>query len=83
MINEQKILALIPARMGSSRFPGKPMANIMDKPMIGHVYDNVKKNQLLLEIAVATCDEEIYNYITDDIYSLFWDSGNRTWGFIR
>ena len=49
--------------MGSSRFPGKPMANILGKPMIGHVYDNVKKNQLLLEIAVATCDEEIYNYI--------------------
>jgi 3-deoxy-manno-octulosonate cytidylyltransferase (CMP-KDO synthetase) len=58
-----QILALIPARMGSSRFPGKPMANIMDKPMIGHVYDNVKKNQLLFELAVATCDEEIYNYI--------------------
>ena len=54
-----QILALIPARMGSSRFPGKPMANIMDKPMIGHVYDNVKKNQLLFELAVATCDEEI------------------------
>jgi len=63
MNNKQKILALIPARMGSSRFPGKPMANIIDKPMIGHVYDNIKKNQLLLEIAVATCDDEIYNYI--------------------
>ena len=58
-----QILALIPARMGSSRFPGKPMTNIMDKPMIGHVYDNVKKTQLLFELAVATCDEEIYNYI--------------------
>jgi 3-deoxy-manno-octulosonate cytidylyltransferase (CMP-KDO synthetase) len=31
------ILALIPARMGSSRFPGKPMAKILGKPMIGHV----------------------------------------------
>ena len=58
-----RILALIPARMGSSRFPGKPMAKIMDKPMIGHVYDNVKKNKLLTDIAVATCDEEIYIYI--------------------
>ena len=58
-----KILALIPARMGSSRFPGKPMANILGKPMIGHVYDNVKKNNLITEIAVATCDDEIYNYI--------------------
>ena len=63
MIKKHNILALVPARMGSSRFPGKPMANIMSKPMIGHVYDNVKKNQLLLEVAVATCDEEIYNYI--------------------
>ena len=63
MINKHNILALIPARMGSSRFPGKPMAKIMDKPMIGHVYDNVKKNNLITEIAVATCDDEIYNYI--------------------
>jgi 3-deoxy-manno-octulosonate cytidylyltransferase (CMP-KDO synthetase) len=63
MINKQKILALIPARMGSSRFPGKPMAKILKKPMIGHVYDNVKKNQIITNLAVATCDEEIYNYI--------------------
>jgi len=58
-----KIIAIIPARMGSSRFPGKPMALIAGKPMIGHVYDNVKKNNLITEIAVATCDDEIYNYI--------------------
>ena len=61
--SDQKILVLIPARMGSTRFPGKPMAKIMDKPMIGHVYDNVKKSKLELEVAVATCDEEIYDYI--------------------
>jgi 3-deoxy-manno-octulosonate cytidylyltransferase (CMP-KDO synthetase) len=60
---KEKILALIPARMGSSRFPGKPMAKILNKPMIGHVYDNVKKNPLLTDVAVATCDDEIYNYI--------------------
>ena len=63
MNTESKILALIPARMGSSRFPGKPMKKILDKPMIGHVYENVKKNHLLTEVAVATCDKEIYNYI--------------------
>lgn len=60
---KHKILALIPARMGSTRFPGKPMAKILGKPMIGHVYDNIKKNQFLLDIVVATCDSEIYNYI--------------------
>ena len=61
--NNKKILALIPARMGSSRFPGKPMAKILNKPMIGHVYDKVKLNKLLDEVVVATCDKEIYNYI--------------------
>jgi len=49
--------------MDSSRFPGKPMVEILGKPMIGHVYDNVKKNQLIAEVAVATCDDEIYSYI--------------------
>lgn len=57
------ILALIPARMGSSRFPGKPMAKIMGKPMIGHVYERVSKSPTLLMTAVATCDQIIYDYI--------------------
>lgn len=58
-----KILALIPARMGSSRFPGKPMAPILGKPMVGHVYERVSKSSLLALTAVATCDREIYDYI--------------------
>jgi 3-deoxy-manno-octulosonate cytidylyltransferase (CMP-KDO synthetase) len=57
------ILALIPARMGSSRFPGKPMALILGIPMIGHVYQQVAKSPLLLTTAVATCDQVIFNYI--------------------
>ncbi len=59
-----KILALIPARMGSSRFPGKPMAPILGKPMIGHVYERVSRSPLLTLTAVATCDREIADYIT-------------------
>lgn len=58
-----KILALIPARMGSSRFPGKPMAPILGKPMIGHVYERVSRSPLLATTAVATCDREIFDYI--------------------
>ena len=58
-----KILALIPARMGSGRFPGKPMAQILGKPMIGHVYERVAKSPLLAMTAVATCDQEIFDYI--------------------
>jgi len=57
------ILALIPARMGSSRFPGKPMAKILGKPMIGHVYERVSKCVLLTKTVVATCDQEILEYI--------------------
>lgn len=57
------ILALIPARMGSSRFPGKPMAPILGKPMIGHVYERVSKSPLLAMTAVATCDQVIFDYV--------------------
>jgi len=57
------IISIIPARMGSSRFPGKPMADILGMPMIGHVYKRVKKSKLLSEVYVATCDEEIYRYV--------------------
>ena len=58
-----KILALIPARMGSSRFPGKPMAEILGKPMIGYVYNRVACSPIVDLVAVATCDKEIYDYI--------------------
>ena len=57
------IISIIPARMGSSRFPGKPMADILGMPMIGHVYKRVKMSKLLSEVYVATCDAEIYNYM--------------------
>ena len=49
--------------MDSSRFPGKPMAKILGKPMIGHVYENVIKCDLLTKTVVATCDKEIFDYI--------------------
>jgi 3-deoxy-manno-octulosonate cytidylyltransferase (CMP-KDO synthetase) len=58
-----KIVALIPARMGSSRFPGKPLAQLLGKPMIGHVYERVARNPHLSLTAVATCDREIHDYI--------------------
>ena len=57
------IVALIPARMGSSRFPGKPLKKILGKPMIGHVYERVLKCDLLIKTVVATCDQEIVDYI--------------------
>ena len=58
-----KIISIIPARMGSSRFPGKPMIEILGMPMIGHVYKRVKMSKIVSEVYVATCDEEIFDYI--------------------
>ena len=57
------IVSIIPARMGSSRFPGKPMADILGMPMIGHVYKRVKMSNLLDEVYIATCDKVIFDYI--------------------
>lgn len=56
------IVGIIPARMGSSRFPGKPLAKILGVPMIGQVYQQAKKSQLLREVYIATCDQEIADY---------------------
>ena len=53
------IVAIIPARMGSSRFPGKPLAPILGRSMIEHVYRRTAMCQSLDEVFVATCDEEI------------------------
>lgn len=59
-----KVIAIIPARMGSSRFPGKPMKKILGIPMIEHVYRRTIMSQTLQDVYVATCDEIIYNHIT-------------------
>jgi 3-deoxy-manno-octulosonate cytidylyltransferase (CMP-KDO synthetase) len=54
-----KIIAVIPARMGSSRFPGKPLALILGRTMIEHIFRRAKMCSLLNEVFIATCDEEI------------------------
>ena len=53
------IALIIPARMGSSRFPGKPLAPILGLPMIEHVYHRMALCQSVDEVYVATCDREI------------------------
>lgn len=55
----KKIISLIPARMASSRFPGKPLVKICGKTMIEHVWQRVKMNARVNNIYIATCDEEI------------------------
>lgn len=53
------IVGVIPARYQSTRFPGKPLADICGKPMIWWVYNQVKKVEALSEVYVATDDERI------------------------
>lgn len=57
------IITIIPARMASSRFPNKPMVEMLGMPMIGHVYHRSKMCTCLSDAWVATCDREICDYI--------------------
>jgi len=49
--------------MGSTRFPGKPLKYILNKPMIQWVYENAKKSKLLNDLIVATDSKEILNQV--------------------
>ena len=53
------IVGVIPARYGSSRFPGKPLQDICGKPMLWWVYQQAKKVSELQEVFVATDDSRI------------------------
>ena len=57
------IIALIPARMGSTRFPGKPLALLRGKPMIQHVYERTCEVRGIKEVIVATPDLRIRDVV--------------------
>jgi 3-deoxy-manno-octulosonate cytidylyltransferase (CMP-KDO synthetase) len=54
-----RVIGIIPARYNSSRFPGKPLADIMGMSMIQRVYEQASKCKLLNKVIVATDDERI------------------------
>ena len=58
-IDEPRVVAIIPARYHSNRFEGKPVAPILGKPMIQHVYERALSVPLLSRAVVATDDERI------------------------
>jgi 3-deoxy-manno-octulosonate cytidylyltransferase (CMP-KDO synthetase) len=58
-----KVIAVIPARYGSTRFEGKPLADILGKPMIQYVYEGVCQSRLIDEVIVATDDQRIMEVV--------------------
>ncbi len=57
------ILGVIPSRYGSSRFPGKPLADIKGKSMVQRVYEQALKSGKLKWLVVATDDVRIFNHV--------------------
>ncbi|MBW2675712.1 MAG: 3-deoxy-manno-octulosonate cytidylyltransferase, partial [Deltaproteobacteria bacterium] len=60
-----KVICIIPARYQSSRFEGKPLADICGKPMIQHVYEKAAGFDLVSYVAVATDDKRIFERVKE------------------
>jgi len=56
---QQKILAVLPARYASTRFPGKVIAPLLGKPLVWHTYQQTRKSSLVTEAVVATDDRRV------------------------
>ncbi|HOQ72521.1 MAG TPA: 3-deoxy-manno-octulosonate cytidylyltransferase [Smithellaceae bacterium] len=60
---KRDIVCIIPSRYESSRFPGKPLADLLGKPMIQHVYERVAQAKAVPYVAVATDDQRIFDAV--------------------
>jgi 3-deoxy-manno-octulosonate cytidylyltransferase (CMP-KDO synthetase) len=60
-----KVVGVVPARMASSRFPGKPLAQIAGMTMLEHVYRRCLMSRCLDDVYIATCDESIRRAVLD------------------
>jgi len=58
-----KAIGIIPARLAATRFPNKPMARICGMPMVGHCYHRARLSTGIEAAYVATCDQEISDYV--------------------
>lgn len=76
-----KFVAIIPARYASTRFPGKPLALIGDKPMIQHVYEQVKRT--IDDVVVATDDQRIFDAVKSFDGKVLMTSNNHKSGTDR
>ena len=73
------IIGIIPCRYESSRFPGKPIAQIHGKPMLWHVWSQSKKTKFLNRVIVATDSDRIYNVgLEYDIETILTSDQHKT-----
>ena len=63
MPTDGKVLAVVPARWASTRFPGKPLADILGKPMVQWIVEQAGKASLVTKVVVATDDQRIYDAV--------------------
>lgn len=78
----KKAIAIIPARFGSVRFPGKPLAMIHGKSMIMRVYEQALKAGSLKDVIVATDDQRIFDHVIQNsgkvlMTSVYHNSGTE------
>ena len=78
-----RVLAVIPARFGSTRFPGKPLVKIAGREMILRVCDQVKQCRLVQNFVVATDDQKIYDCVSQAGYSVVMTRSDHETGTDR
>jgi len=78
-----KTIGIIPARYESTRFPGKPMVDLVGKSMIQRVYEQCKKAERLDEVYIATDDQRIYDHAQSIGAKVLMTSTNHNTGTSR
>ena len=73
-----RVIGLVPARMGSSRFPGKPLVNILGKPMIEHVFKRAQIYSGWTKLGLTTCDKEIQDFGISQGWEVLMTSNKHT-----
>src|SRR3990167_9771720 len=58
-----RVIGIIPARLAATRFPDKPLAKLLEMPMIGHCFHRAKLALGQEQVYVATCDMAIADYV--------------------
>ncbi len=73
-----KLIGIVPARMAASRFRGKPLRNILGRPMLEHVYLRASMFKHWDSLTIATCDTEITDFSKKNNFPVVMTSNKHT-----